>query len=110
MAAIARGVSRVGHHDFMDTIWKAGKTRADEVQRIEANRPNTTRGSASSGQSTAGACHRESWSWFKAEGDADDAVGNNHGKVYSGRYGSGKVGRAFQFDGTGFVRMPVPKS
>jgi hypothetical protein len=28
MAAIARGVSRVGHHDFMDTIWKAGKSRA----------------------------------------------------------------------------------
>jgi Putative restriction endonuclease len=25
MAAIARGVSRVGHHDFMDTIWKPGK-------------------------------------------------------------------------------------
>jgi hypothetical protein len=28
MGAIARGVSRVGHHDFMDTIWKAGKSRA----------------------------------------------------------------------------------
>ena len=28
MGAIARGVSRVGHHDFMDTIWKAGKNRA----------------------------------------------------------------------------------
>ena len=26
MAAIARGVSRVGHHEFMDTIWKAGKS------------------------------------------------------------------------------------
>ncbi len=26
MGAIARGVSRVGHHDFMDTIWKAGKS------------------------------------------------------------------------------------
>ncbi len=25
MGAIARGVSRVGHHDFMETIWKAGK-------------------------------------------------------------------------------------
>lgn len=25
MAAIARGVSRIGHHDFMDTIWKPGK-------------------------------------------------------------------------------------
>jgi hypothetical protein len=28
MGAIARGVSRVGHHDFMDTIWKAGKSGA----------------------------------------------------------------------------------
>jgi hypothetical protein len=28
MGAIARGVSRVGHHDFMETIWKAGKSRA----------------------------------------------------------------------------------
>jgi Uma2 family endonuclease len=25
MGAIGRGVSRVGHHDFMDTIWKPGK-------------------------------------------------------------------------------------
>ena len=28
MRAIARGVSRVGHHDLRDTIWKAGKSRA----------------------------------------------------------------------------------
>lgn len=28
MAAIARGVSRVGHHDFMETIWKPGKNRS----------------------------------------------------------------------------------
>lgn len=28
MAAIARGVSRRGHHDFMDTIWKVGKSQA----------------------------------------------------------------------------------
>ncbi|MCD6051712.1 MAG: hypothetical protein K0Q55_3121 [Verrucomicrobia bacterium] len=27
MAAIARGVSRDGHHNFMDTIWKAGESR-----------------------------------------------------------------------------------
>jgi hypothetical protein len=27
MGTIARGVSRVGHHDFMDTIWKPGKNR-----------------------------------------------------------------------------------
>jgi hypothetical protein len=30
MAAIARGVSRVGHHEFVDTIWKAGKDRTQE--------------------------------------------------------------------------------
>ena len=28
MGAIARGVTRVGHHDFMDTIWKADQNRA----------------------------------------------------------------------------------
>ena len=33
MGTIARGVSRVGHHDFMDTIWKAGKNRAEEEIR-----------------------------------------------------------------------------
>ncbi len=34
MGAIARGVSRVGHHDFMDTIWKAGKNRTqDEIRK-----------------------------------------------------------------------------
>jgi hypothetical protein len=33
MGAIARGVSRVGHHDFMDTIWKAGKNQTEEEIR-----------------------------------------------------------------------------
>lgn len=33
MAAIERGVSRLGHHEFMDTIWKAGKNRTDEDDR-----------------------------------------------------------------------------
>jgi len=33
MGAIERGVSRVGHHDFMDTIWKAGKIRTQEEIR-----------------------------------------------------------------------------
>lgn len=33
MGAIARGVSRVGHHQFMDTIW--GKTRTeDEIRQV----------------------------------------------------------------------------
>jgi hypothetical protein len=33
MAAIARGVSRRGHHEFMDTIWNAGKNRPEEETR-----------------------------------------------------------------------------
>ena len=33
MGAIARGVSRVGHHEFMDTIWKAGNDRSPEEIR-----------------------------------------------------------------------------
>lgn len=33
MATIARGASRVGHHEFMDTIWNAGKDRTEEEIR-----------------------------------------------------------------------------
>jgi uncharacterized protein len=33
MGAIERGVSRVGHHEFMDTIWKAGQNRTQEEIR-----------------------------------------------------------------------------
>jgi hypothetical protein len=33
MAAIARGVGRIGHHEFMDTIWNAGKSRTPEEIR-----------------------------------------------------------------------------
>ena len=33
MAAIARGVSRVGHHEFMDTICKGGKRTQDELRQ-----------------------------------------------------------------------------
>ncbi|HKD37091.1 MAG TPA: hypothetical protein VKB78_09830 [Pirellulales bacterium] len=33
MATIARGVSRVGHHEFMDTIWKGSKNRTTEEIR-----------------------------------------------------------------------------
>jgi hypothetical protein len=33
MAAIARGVSRVGHHEFMDTICKGGRNRTEEEIR-----------------------------------------------------------------------------
>ncbi len=35
MAAIARGVSRVGHHEFMDTICKGGRARTEEeIQQL----------------------------------------------------------------------------
>ena len=33
MGTIERGVSRVGHHQFMDTIWNAGKDRTPEETR-----------------------------------------------------------------------------
>jgi hypothetical protein len=33
MGAIARGAGRVGHHDFMDTIWKARKNPTEEEIR-----------------------------------------------------------------------------
>ena len=45
-------------------------------------------------------------SWYKAEDNADDAVGNNHGTAVATTYGPGVVGRAFQFDGEGYVRIP----
>jgi hypothetical protein len=33
MAAIARGVSRVGHHEFMDTICKGGNRTSEELRQ-----------------------------------------------------------------------------
>jgi Concanavalin A-like lectin/glucanases superfamily len=45
-------------------------------------------------------------SWYKAEDNADDAVGDNHGTAHATTYGPGLVGRAFQFDGEGYVRVP----
>lgn len=45
-------------------------------------------------------------SWYKAEDNADDAVGNNNGTAVATTYGPGVVGRAFQFDGGGYVRVP----
>ena len=38
--------------------------------------------------------------WWRAEGNADDAVGGNHGTLANGAtFGSGRVGQAFSFDG-----------
>ncbi len=106
MGAIARGVSRVGHHDFMDTIWKAGKSRAREVDRVESDRPSTLDDSESSGQSTTCTLPSGIVAWYKAEDNADDAAGNNNGTAVAISYGPGVVGRAFQFDGEGYVRIP----
>jgi hypothetical protein len=39
-------------------------------------------------------------SWWRAEGDGNDAVGENNGTLFPGTtFGSGEVGQAFSFDG-----------
>jgi hypothetical protein len=106
MGAIARGVSRIGHHEFMDTIWNAGRSQSVEVERIEADPVNTMNDSASSGQSTTCMVPSEIVALYKAEDNADDAFGNNHGTAHAITYCPGKVGRAFQFDGEGYVHVP----
>ena len=106
MGAIARGVSRVGHHEFMDTIWNAGKRRAGEAERIEVDRLKTLDESEPRGESTICTLPTGIVAWYKAEDNAHDAVGNNHGTEHAITYGPGVVGRAFQFDGEGFVRVP----
>jgi len=47
---------------------------------------------------------------YKAEDNADDAVGNCPGTAHALTFGPGKVGRAFQFDGEGYVRVPDARS
>src|SRR5262249_39768781 len=43
-------------------------------------------------------------SWFKAEGNANDAVGGNNGTLFGNvTFTTGEVGQAFQFDGSGAV-------
>jgi hypothetical protein len=45
-------------------------------------------------------------SWWRAEGDAQDSVGTNHGTLYGAvGFGPGKVGQAFIFDGSSHVRI-----
>ena len=46
-------------------------------------------------------------SWWKAEGNASDFIGNNNGTVNGAVYASGRVGEAFSFDGTGdYISIP----
>src|SRR5689334_15837441 len=47
-------------------------------------------------------------SWWRGEGNADDAVGSNHGQLHNGAsFAPGKVGQGFLFDGMDdFVLVP----
>jgi hypothetical protein len=46
--------------------------------------------------------------WYKAEGNANDAIGHNTGAVVGTgvTYGPGEVGQAFRFSGPGYVDVP----
>jgi hypothetical protein len=44
--------------------------------------------------------------WYKAEGNANDAIGNNNGTAVGVTYGPGEVGQTFQFNGHGDVSVP----
>lgn len=49
--------------------------------------------------------------WWRADGNALDAVGAHHGMaLYGIKFGPGKVGRAFDFDGASKNRISVPDS
>jgi Concanavalin A-like lectin/glucanases superfamily/Immunoglobulin domain len=51
-------------------------------------------------------------SWWRAEGNANDSVGTNHGTPVGGvSYTNGEVGQAFRLDGTsGYVHVPASGS
>lgn len=51
-------------------------------------------------------------SWWKAEDNANDSFGSNHGTAQGGlTYAPGKVGKAFSFNGTnGYVEVPDSNS
>jgi hypothetical protein len=87
-------------------IWKAGTSRAREVERTEADRLNTQNETEPSGQSTTCTLPSGIVAWYRAEDNAGDAIGDNHGTAFATTYGPGLVGRAFQFDGEAYVRVP----
>jgi hypothetical protein len=46
-------------------------------------------------------------SWWRAETNANDSVGNNNGTLINGTYASGEVGEAFSFSGSNsYVSIP----
>ncbi|MDB6016774.1 MAG: Immunoglobulin I-set domain protein [Pedosphaera sp.] len=50
-------------------------------------------------------------SWWRAEGNAVDAVGGNDGTLFSGTYALGKVGQAFSFNNVStYVQIPASAS
>src|ERR1043165_4147675 len=50
-------------------------------------------------------------SWWPADGNSLDVRGQNNGTPTGGAtFGTGKVGQAFNFDGTGFVTAASPSS
>jgi len=68
---------------------------------------NTLDYSSYSGQRTTTGLPAGIVSWYKAEGNASDAVGNNNGTTTNVTYGPGEVGQAFQFSGkSSYVSIP----
>jgi len=47
-------------------------------------------------------------SWWPGNGSSDDVIGANHGSFVNPSYSAGRVGQAFNFDGTGnHIRVPA---
>ena len=49
-------------------------------------------------------------SYWRADGDPFDSVGQNHGTLYGATYVTGRVGQAFSFDGNDKVIIPHSQS
>src|SRR5689334_16931734 len=45
-------------------------------------------------------------SWWRAESDATDAVGNNNGILLGAGFAAGEVGQAFTLNGSQYVQLP----
>jgi hypothetical protein len=49
-------------------------------------------------------------SWWHGDDNANDSVGSNHGTLTGVTYSAGKVGQAFDFDGSAAQYVAVPNS